>query len=260
MAKKRLDPKAKAKRQKIIAGVGFVLLIGVLAIQVPRTMKMLNPPPAAASSDTPVSTSTTNPEGTVATPVGDLTLVDPPLVPSADAAAVHGQLVSFELFTSKDPFVPQVKAEEGDAGTVPDAGVPLPPAVAAPGLPPDVAVPDTGSTPPSTGGSGSGSSSGSGSGSGSTGGSAELTAATISVNGVEEAVQAGKDFPADDPLFTLVSVGASSVEIAVAGGSYKDGAATVTLVKGKTLTLMNTTDGARYEIRLVSVGASAAAE
>jgi hypothetical protein len=247
MAKKRLDPQAKAKRQKIIAGVGFVLLIGVLAIQVPRTMKMLNPPPAAAPSDTPVSTSTTNPDGTVATPVGDLTLVDPPLVPSADAAAVHGQLVSFELFTSKDPFVPQVKAEEGDPGTVPDAGVPLPPAVAAPGLPPDVAVPDTGSTPPSTGGSGSGS--------GSTGGSAELTAATISVNGVEEAVQVGKDFPADDPLFTLVSVGASSVEIAVAGGSYNDGAATVTLVKGKTLTLMNTTDGARYEISLVSVGA-----
>jgi hypothetical protein len=52
-------------------------------------------------------------------------------------------------------------------------------------------------------------------------------------------------------------VGATSVEIAVAGGSYNDGAATVTLVKGKTLTLMNTTDGARYEIRLVSVGAAA---
>ncbi len=246
MAKKRLDPKAKAKRQKIIAIGGFVLLIGVLAIQVPRTMKMLNPPPAAAPPDSAVSTST-SPEGTVATPVGDLTLVDPPLVPSADAAAVHGQLVSFELFTSKDPFVPQVKAEESDPATVPDGGIPLPPDVAAPGLPPDVAPPDTGGTPPSTGGSGSGS--------GSSGGSAELSAAMISVNGVEEAVQVGKDFPADDPLFTLVSVGASSVEIAVAGGSYKDGAATVTLVKGKTLTLMNTTDGARYEIRLVSVGA-----
>jgi hypothetical protein len=245
MAKKRLDPKAKAKRQKIIAGVGFVLLIGVLAIQVPRTMKMLNPP-AAAPADASVSTSTTSPQGTVATPVGDLTLVDPPLVPSADAAAVNGQLVSFELFTSKDPFVPQVKAEEneGDPGSAPDGGVPLPPDVGTPGLPPDVAPPDTGSTPPSSGGSGSGSS----------GGSADLSAATISVNGVEEAVSAGKDFPADDPLFTLVSVSATSVEIAVAGGSYKDGAATVTLVKGKTLTLMNTTDGARYEIRLVSVG------
>jgi hypothetical protein len=247
MAKKRLDPQAKAKRQKIIAIGGFVLLIGVLAIQVPRTMKMLNPPPAAAPSDASVSTTTPSPEGTVATPVGDLTLVEPPLVPSADAAAVDGQLVSFELFTSKDPFVPQVKAaeNEGDAGSASDGGVPLPPDVATPGLPPDVAAPDTGSTPPSSGGSGSGS----------TGGSADLTAATISVNGVQEAVLVGKDFPADDPLFTLVSVGATSVEIAVAGGSYNDGTATVTLVKGKTLTLMNTTDGARYEIRLVSVGA-----
>ena len=77
------------------------------------------------------------------------------------------------------------------------------------------------------------------------------------MNGVEETVTVAADFPADDPLFTLVKVTATSVEIAVAGGSYQDGAATVTLVLGKTLTLMNTTDGARYEIRLVSVGSAA---
>ena len=41
MAKKKFDPKAKAKRQKMIAAVGGVLLLGLLAFQVPRTMKML---------------------------------------------------------------------------------------------------------------------------------------------------------------------------------------------------------------------------
>ena len=38
---KRLDPKAKAKRDKVIAGVGGVLLLGVLAFAIPMTMKQL---------------------------------------------------------------------------------------------------------------------------------------------------------------------------------------------------------------------------
>ena len=40
---KKVDPKAKAKRQKINAGIGGVLLLAVLAFQVPRTLKMLHP-------------------------------------------------------------------------------------------------------------------------------------------------------------------------------------------------------------------------
>ncbi len=47
---KSFDPKAKAKRQKIIAAAGGVLLLGLLAFQVPRTMKMLHPSDASASS------------------------------------------------------------------------------------------------------------------------------------------------------------------------------------------------------------------
>ena len=34
---KKVDLKAKAKRQKIMAAGGAVLLLGILAIQVPRT-------------------------------------------------------------------------------------------------------------------------------------------------------------------------------------------------------------------------------
>ena len=42
MAAKKVDPvKAKAKRQKIIAIVGAVILLGLLAFQVPRVMKQL---------------------------------------------------------------------------------------------------------------------------------------------------------------------------------------------------------------------------
>jgi hypothetical protein len=76
--------------------------------------------------------------------------------------------------------------------------------------------------------------------------------ATISVNGIAGAVTVGGSFPTSAPVFTLVSLTRTSAKIGIAGGSYENGAATVTLVKGKTVTLMNTADGARYTLRLLS--------
>jgi hypothetical protein len=76
--------------------------------------------------------------------------------------------------------------------------------------------------------------------------------ATISVNGIAGTVTVGGSFPTSAPVFTLVSLTRASAKIGIAGGSYENGAATVTLVKGKTVTLMNTADGARYTLRLLS--------
>ena len=45
-----------------------------------------------------------------------------------------------------------------------------------------------------------------------------------------------------------------SVKIGIAGGSFESGGATVTLQKNKPLTLMNTADGTRYVLRLISIG------
>jgi len=53
-------------------------------------------------------------------------------------------------------------------------------------------------------------------------------------------------------VFTLVSLTRSAAKIGIAGGSYENGAATVNLPKGKTVTLMNTADGTRYTLRFVS--------
>src|SRR5918999_729954 len=122
---KRVDPKAKAKRQKIFAAVGGVILLGVLAIQVPRTMKMLNqeapaPPPAAAP------------------------------------------------------------------GTVPPSE---------PGSP---------STP-----------------------TAPAGAAVIAVNGAEETVQVGGEFPKDSPVFRLVKLTRTGAKIGIAGGALASGSPTV---------------------------------
>jgi hypothetical protein len=66
-------------------------------------------------------------------------------------------------------------------------------------------------------------------------------------------VAVGQAFPQSDPLFRLVSLTRRTAKIAIAGGSYEDGRPTVTLKKGKPVTLMNTADGARYQLLLISI-------
>jgi hypothetical protein len=236
---KRVDPKAKAKKQKIIAVVGGVLLIAVLAFQVPRTMKMLNakaPPPrtsaAVAPGTVPSDPSVLPTPGTVgggASPAasGDGTLVDSDPVP----LPASGQLISFGRFASKDPFVEQIDENAPGGGS----------STPAPSSPGGVVVPSSptaGSPSPSP----------------SPGPAAVAGSAVISVNGVQETVSAGGEFPKDSPVFRLVKVVGGEARIGIAGGALASGSPTVTLRKGKAVTLVNTADGTRYELELVSVG------
>jgi hypothetical protein len=247
---KKIDPKAKAKRQKIYAGIGGVILLAVLAFQVPRTLKMMHPADASSSSPPPTTTTGSTPapisapslsggnaaSAAAAAPGGD-GITDPDAVPAPQS----GQLLAFGLFRSKDPFVQQLELNgaSGAAGVTPGPAGP------------------TGSKGPATGG-GSG-----GAGGGATrtfapakgpaAPTAPPTSAMISVNGAPEPVQVGGTFPATDPFFKLVSLTKKGAKISIAGGSLANGAPTVTLTKNKPLTLMNTADGTRYVLRLVSV-------
>ena len=243
---KKIDPKAKAKRQKIYAGIGGVILLAVLAFQVPRTLKLLHQSNANASSATTSSSSTTTPTttgpivppslgGGNATPgtsaVSSDGISDPGVLPAPQS----GQLLAFSRFQTKDPFAQQLSTGATGASGSTGSGA-------------------TGSTGATGGGSGSGSTGGSGSsGGGRNQPPAKLTSATISVNGVSEAVQVGGQFPASNPTFVLVSVTHTTAKIAIAGGSIQGGQHTVTLKKNTPLTLMNTADGTRYVLRLLSV-------
>jgi hypothetical protein len=82
---------------------------------------------------------------------------------------------------------------------------------------------------------------------------AQATRAVISVNGAPETVKVGGTFPTANPYFKLVSVTKEGARISIAGGSLENGAPAITLTKNKPLTLMNTADGTRYVLRLVSV-------
>ena len=77
-------------------------------------------------------------------------------------------------------------------------------------------------------------------------------AATISVNGIPERVGVKGVFPASDPVFRLVALGAGQAQISVADGSTAGGDQTVTLSEGRSVTLLDTSSGARYTLQLVA--------
>jgi hypothetical protein len=277
MAKKNLlDPKvraAKKRKQAIILGVVFV---AVLAFQGPRTLKMMNPPAPettassqsasetateTAPSDGATAGSTAATTGTalaVASTAADVQVLNADLAP----APLAGQLTEFTVFDAKDPFVQHpvakvtYKSSETSSSPAPVAATsstststaahgvgqtsdePTAPTTAAPGGEP-VTQPTTAPATPTQP---------------ATPAAAKPSGATISVNGVSESVSLGADFPAAIPTFRLVKLTASGAQISIAGGTLASGAPTVKLVLGKALTLMNTADGTRYVLILVSTG------
>jgi len=55
-------------------------------------------------------------------------------------------------------------------------------------------------------------------------------------------------------MFQLVSLTGTTAKVAVAGGSYATGAATLTLKLNVPVTLVNTADGTRYTLELYPQG------
>jgi hypothetical protein len=254
---------AKQKKQKMIAIGGFVVLLAVMAFTVPKTLKMLKGPQPIP--DAPAQTTATTPPTAPGTPTPTPTSTPTPDVAAAeliDTGGVpeptEGQFISFERFASKDPFAQQVGGE--DATTIPPAGTPAKakpgtaaPGTAAPGTaapgetpskppsappsaPPASSTPNTPTTPAPT----------------ETEPNPKPTSAVISINGVRETVKVGDNFPKEEEIFELVSLTATGAKIGIAGGSLTGGAPTVTLEKGKKVTLMNTADGTQYELVLIS--------
>jgi hypothetical protein len=187
---------------------------------------------------------------------------------SAPPAAGEGQLRMFTLFDVKDPFVQQVNPNEDVAPpTTPTAtkGEETPAKPAAPTVtptaPPTTATqpPATATQPPAT----------------PTQPSAPATQpstpapakpapapkpvippptyATITVNDEPEPLQVKSVFPQTEPLFVLVSLKRTSVEIGIAHGELAQGK-TLTLDFGRPVTLVNTATGARYVLELVYTG------
>jgi hypothetical protein len=196
------------------------------------------PAVTTSASATPIaapSLSGGNATASVASSSGGDGLADTDPVP----APASGQLLSFGLFRTKDPFRQQLDGN-GPTGA---AGV----STSTSGKKPKQPKGPTGTTGPTTGGGFSTPTS--------TTPPVRVvpTTAVISVNGSPESVQVGGTFPSADPVFKLVSLTAKTARVGIAGGSLENGAAAVALQKNKPVTLLNTADGTRYVLRLLSI-------
>jgi hypothetical protein len=239
----KFDPKAKAKKQKILAGVLGLFLVGVLIFQAPTIMGLFGGSSSTASEPAPSTPAPTPLPGTptpTPTPGAPAPTPGTPAPPPAGGSAVlvdsdpapapaDGQLVSFDRFESKDPFVQQV-SDSQVAGTAP---APVPADTDQKADDPEGTFETAPQPAPA----------------------AVTRRATVSVNGSEHEVGVGGTFPESDPMFKLVSLKGGTAKIGIVGGGYANGAPTITLKRGgKPVTLMNTADGTTYVLRLVGVG------
>jgi hypothetical protein len=221
---------AKDRRTKKVAVGLAVVLVAVLAYEVPKVMHSGNSSAAPPAVTTTTSTTAT---GTPVTASGTAAAAVTPSaastkLPNSDVSPrrTKSTLLSFSHFAGKDPFVQQVD----NSTTAPTAST--------------AAASSSGSA----GSNGSSSSS-------QTKKSRTLAAsgaARVSVNGRVQTVRVGGSFPSSNPLFRLVGVSNGVARIGIANGSYASGAHTISLSLGRTLTLVDTADGIRYKIRLVS--------
>jgi hypothetical protein len=234
---KRMEDLREAKdrkMKKVAIGLSVVLALS-LAFEVPKVLnsgpKTSSTPPAATTSGaTGTATPAVTPAGTAAAAV---TPVASSKLPNSDTAPRVGkaQLYSFSHFAGKDPFVQQVvdtpQGLPGNGGNSSSSASNTPTATAG-----NTAAKMNLQHPART--------------------LAVRGAARISVNGRVQVVRVGTSFPSANPLFRLVSVSGGVARIGIASGSYSSGAKTVSLVAGRTLTLVDTADGIRYQLRLLS--------
>jgi hypothetical protein len=228
------------KMKKVAVGLAVVLAV-VLAFEVPKMLKhggSSSAAPAQAVATTPSTSAaapttaapTTPPAGTAAaavTPVTSSKLPNSDTLPRAGKA----QLFAFSHFASKDPFVQQVNpaATSSTSSSSSNSGS------STKYKPPTAAIGTTAAVTHQTGRA-----------------LAVAGAARISVNGRIQVVRVGTSFPSANPVFRLVSVKGGVARIGIASGSYSSGAQTVSLTAGRTLTLVDTADGIRYQLRFLA--------
>jgi hypothetical protein len=226
----------RERKQKMFVAVGGVLLVLLLVfVTLPKVLGGGSSSPEAAGTDT-TSTTSTVPGQIAPPPTGT---GSPTPAAAGVTVAATTKLSSFSAFRQKDPFVQQVATPEQAAAAAASSTAPEDAGKAAKG------TKDEGSTQKF-----------------SVGAKAAATSTIVTVNGARQVVAPGARFPAADPLFVLVAEKPESkaIEIGVVGGAYSGGDRTTTLKVGRSLTLVNTTTGAKYKISLVSVGSGEQAE
>ena len=229
--KKRMQNvrEAKDRRAKKLAIGGAVVLVALLAWEVPH---FLGGKKAAAPAATTTAAATTDSgTATPATVTGVAVVAATPAtstkLTNSDMPPRHSkqQLTGFSTFASKDPFLQQVTADTGSGASVTSSST----------APTSSTTASRNNKPVLT----------------SARTLARSGALRISVNGRPESVRIGASFPSANPVFRLVSVSRAGVRIGIANGSSSSGAQTVALALNRTVTLFDSTNGVRYKLQLL---------
>jgi hypothetical protein len=229
---------SKDRRAKRLAIGGGIVLAALLAFELPHYLGGSSSPTAAgttSASGTPGATTpgaTTTPASTAAGTAAAVsaTATTSTKLPNSDMPPPRSksQLSSFTLFAGKDPFVQQVSTQSASTSSSSGTG---PAATGSSASPPPTSQPTQQTSARTLTGTG---------------------VATIAVNGKSETVRVGESFPRANPVFKLVSLARGAANIGIANGAYTSGAHTVRLSSGHALTLVDTADGIRYRLRLLS--------
>src|SRR5690348_11502927 len=208
--KKRMKDvrEAKDRRAKRLAIGGAVLLVAVLAFEMPKVLKghggsSSSTPPAATTTTTAGYGATTTPGSTpVATASAAVLPATSTKLTSSDLAPRRSksELYSFSRFAGKDPFVQQVSASDLSGAPSGASGA----SSASSGVITAGPAPGVHTTAARM--------------------LARTGAVTLQVNGKAQTVHVGGSFPSSNPLFKLVSVSHGLVRIGIASGSYQSGA------------------------------------
>lgn len=209
---------AKEAKQKKLLLVLAPVLLALLVWQGPKTYKAVTggAPPAEPAATQPAVPTPTDPVAPAQpAPAASSGLADTDPLPVVE----NGELISFDRFESKDPFVQQVGApSSADTSTTTDT----------------TSTGSTSTTP-------------------TTDASESRSLAELSVNGERETVRVGKSFPAGDPIFRLSSIGPRTVRVGLVGGSFSGGRKTVEITIGESVVLLSEDDGVAYRLKIIAV-------
>jgi hypothetical protein len=256
---KRVEEAKKRDKRSKIALVGLaVVMVAVGAYEIPSMLKVMNKKAPAGSTYDPGPSSVVGglPDvaggSTTSTAPTTGQLVDTDIPPVSGA----GQLVTFEVFQTKNPFVPQVASAPTP---VDGSGTPAVPTGTDPTSTTPTSATPTATTPaaatPTTTTPGSVVPGGNGTATTPASTTAAAPTVTIAVNGVPSRVGVSGTFPEGTPVFRLVSYKTGSAQIGIVGGSYAAGGSALTLQVGHPVTLQNTTDGRQYKLELLKTPA-----
>lgn len=215
----------RERKQKILLAVLGVVLLAVVALQLPKLLGGKSSPSAAPAATTSVGAATTT-----STPGASFASA------SVVAASQPGGLSSFNRFATKNPFKSQVSTTGGPTS---GAATPTGPGTTT-GTTKSPAPPVTFSVVPPAAAT-------------STDTGPLVPAVVIKLNGVRRVILVGGSFPLANPVFTLESIGKKAIWISLIGGSFDGGRKTLEIKRGHPLKLVNATAKLSYLIRLVRV-------